>query len=333
MAKPVSILAMMIAAIAAIFIGSGVAQASTGWQTPDPNATTQDTPAQAWWRGHFVVVNRGGSDNALWFNHDGGPFTRIGGTTYAAPAITEFNNTLYLFQTGQDGNLYYQTMGLDGNDQPTWAWSSAHAIPGPAGTGVRVTLHPAIASSGNQLHIIAVGNNEHIYHSALYTNNAWSGSWTEPPGGGRTESGPTATTTPDGYLMVGHRGTNNLMYTQRGVISTGQWDGSWTQLPHGHTDHGFALTYDGADGRIVEAWAQDDDGDAIMTSESSTRGVDQTNAIHAADNVPSPSGPALNYEGGNGVGLAIRGSNFTYAAGNLNMYQNHIYINNAYYGR
>lgn len=322
---------MMIASIAAVFVSSGAAQASSGWYTPDANATTQDTPAEADFDGHHVVVNRGGSDNALWFDHDNGPFTRIGGTTFTAPAITEFNNQLYLFQTGQDGNVWYQVMGHNAAGQPTWTWSSAREIPGPSGTGVRTTLRPAIASSGNQLHIIVVGNNERIYHAALYPNNSWSGSWTEIPGGARTESGPSATTTPDGWLVVAHRGTNNLMYQQRGFISSGVWDGSWTQLPHGHTSHAPAIAYNGADGRIVEAWVEDDDGDTVMTSESSTWTVDQTNAIHAANNVTSPSGPSLSYEG-DGVALGLRGNNFTDVQGDLHMVQNHIYLNLNYYG-
>ncbi|MFE5140356.1 hypothetical protein ACFRDV_22210 [Streptomyces fagopyri] len=321
----------MIAAIAAVFASSGGAQASSsGWFSPDANATTQDTPAEAEFNGHHVVVNRGDGDNALWFDHDNGPFSRIGGTTFTAPAMTVFNDQLYLFQTGQDGNVYYQVMGLNAADQPTWAWSSSHRISAPSGTGVRVTLRPAIASSGDQLHIIVVGNNEHIYHSALYTNNSWSGSWTEVPGGGRTESGPTATTTPDGYLVVEHRGTNNLMYQQQGNVGTGVWAGSWTQLPHGQTNSAPAISYNGADGRIVEAWRDAGTG-VIQTSESSRWTVDQTNPVNTPGNLTSPSGPSASYDDGNGVTLGIRGANFTNIDGDY--HENHIYLHYHIYGR
>ncbi|WP_329173066.1 hypothetical protein [Streptomyces sp. NBC_01477] len=47
-----------------------------------------------------------------------------------------------------------------------------------------------------------------------------------------------------------------------------------------------------------------------MTSESSARGVDQTKAANAANDIVSPSGPGLAPEGANRVGLTIRGGNF-----------------------
>ncbi|MFJ2394473.1 hypothetical protein ACIOTI_17190 [Streptomyces sp. NPDC087843] len=319
---------MIIAALAAVFAGSVAAHASSGWFTTDANGSTSDTPAEAIFRGSQVTAIRGASDNALWFNVNNGGYTRIGGTTFSAPALSEFNGDLYLFQTGQDGNLYYQTIANPGSPHASWHWTSTRAIPGPT-SAVRTTLRPAVASSGDQLHIIAVGNNERIYHSALSTSGRVA-PWTEVPGGARTESGPAASTSPDGYLMVVHRGTNNLMYSQRGVVATGVWDGSWSQLPHGTTSSAPALSFNGHDGRMVEAWRDANTG-IIQTSESSTRGVDQTNAINAANNVTSPSGPGLAYED-DGVGLAIRGSNFTDVQGNLNMYYGHIYINNNYYG-
>ncbi|MET7522607.1 hypothetical protein ACWEAF_44525 [Streptomyces sp. NPDC005071] len=315
---------MIIAAFAVAFTTSGAAWASSGWGVTDPNARTIDTPALALFRGSQVDAIRG-EDNALWYNvgvniGGSGVYHRIGGTTYAAPALSEFNDNLYLFQTGQDGNLYYQTLANPDEAHASWRWSSARSIPGVPG-GVRVTLRPAIGSSGNQLHIIAVGNNERIYHSALFPNGSWSGSWTEVPGGARTESGPAVSTTPDGYIVVEHRGTNNLMYTQWGDIATGVWAGSWVQQRSGTTTHAPALSYNGHDNRLVQAWTEPDG--RVMTSESSTRGVDQTVAIPAANNVTSNSGPGLAYEG-NGVGLTIRSSNFTDI-------QNMIIVNNYYY--
>lgn len=315
--RTASALAVIIAAIAAVFFGSGAAQASTGWFQPDPNATTSDTPAAAYFHNSQVVAIRG-TDNALWYDVDNGPMHRIGGSTLTAPALTEFGGNLLLFQTGRDGGLWYQGLTNVDASHSTWSWSGATPIPGPPGTGIRTSLRPAIASSGDQLHIIVVGNNEHIYHSALRLDGSWSG-WQEIPGGGRTEHGPAASTSPDGYLMVIHAGTNNVQYVQRGRISTGAWEGSWSPMPYGRTTSAPALTYNPHDGRMVEAW-RDADGDVIMTSESSTRGVDQINVRNIEGDVVSPSGPGLAAQGNAGLTVFIQGGNFYDVQGDLFQY-------------
>ncbi|MEV7597243.1 hypothetical protein AB0O91_07590 [Kitasatospora sp. NPDC089797] len=109
-----TLVAVLLTALAAVFATTAPAGATTPWQEADHNGSTPDSPAMAYYRGSNVEVIRGG-DNALWFNVDGGGFNHIGGVTFGAPAITAYRGELWIWHTGQNGDLWGQTLANPGD--------------------------------------------------------------------------------------------------------------------------------------------------------------------------------------------------------------------------
>ncbi|MGV9349628.1 hypothetical protein ACWDSD_33515 [Streptomyces spiralis] len=318
-------LAALFAAVLALVIGSSQAYASNfpNWENWDSNATTPDTPVTASLRGVTVQVIRGG-DNALWYQVHGyrNAFTRIGGTTYAAPALTQFHDTLYLFQTGQDGNLWYQTIVNPYNSPGSWTWSSAHQVSGQSVGGIRTSLRPSIASDGNNLHVVAVGNNERIYQGTL--NGSTFGGFSEIPGGGRTESGASASTSPDGRLGVIHRGTDNRIYIQWQNLGTGQWEGSWRLQTGTNTNAAPCITYISVSGQLLETWRDANTG-RVEIAEVSPGQAYLPWIEDAPDQVITSAGPSASPSPNGGVTVNINGGNFYDVRGNLTMINGHVY--------
>ncbi|MFF9645390.1 hypothetical protein [Kitasatospora aureofaciens] len=333
-ARLATLVAVLLTAFAAVFAGTAPADAVTPWQEADHNASTPDSPAMAYYRGSNVEAIRG-QDNALWFNVDGGPFNRIGGVTYAAPAITVFRDELWLFQTGQNGDLWAQTLANPNEpNHRRWYWSSPIQFRtqniGGSGSAVRNNLSPAIAASPDLLFIVAVGANERIYQATMGINRNFS-PWSEVPGGARTESAAAAATSPDSRLTVLHRGTDNRIYRQGLYYRYWQWDNNWQQIRNTNTNAAPSIAYNGHENLMAVGWRDANSGQ-VLTCETLTYAAEATapQGVPRGNNVASPSAPRLDSEPG-GVGVTIRGGNF-YDVGGHYFRNNVIYYIHNYYG-
>ncbi|MFE6049265.1 hypothetical protein ACFQ6N_00740 [Kitasatospora sp. NPDC056446] len=326
--------AVLLTALAAVFASTAPAGAVTPWQEADHNASTPDSPAMAYYLGSHVEVIRG-QDNALWFNVDGAGFNHIGGVTYAAPSITSYRGELWIWHTGQNGDVWGQNLANPGEpNHRRWYWNRAIQFStqniGGSGSAGRSNLSPAIAASPDLLHFIVVGANERIYHATMGVNRNFS-PWSELPGGARTESGAGASTSPDNRLTVLHRGTDNRIYRQGLNVRYWQWDNNWQQIRNTNTNAAPSIAYNGRDGLMVQAWRDAGTGQ-ILTSESLTYAAESTapQGVPRGNNVASPSAPRVDSEP-DGVGLTIRGGNFYDVQGHY--FRNNIIYNiHNYYG-
>ncbi|MFB7911225.1 hypothetical protein ACFC1T_32800 [Kitasatospora sp. NPDC056076] len=324
----VAAVTVLLAALAAVFASTAPAGAVTPWQETNHNGSTPDSPAMAFYAGSNVEVIRG-QDNNLWFNVDNGDFNHIGGVTYAAPSITVFRGELWIWHTGQNGDVWGQNLANPGeSNHRRWYWNrpiqfSTQNI-GGSGSAGSPTLSPAVAASPDLLHFVVVGANERIYHATMGVNRNFS-RWTELPGGARTESGAGASTSPDNRLTVVHRGTDNRIYRQGLNFLYWQWDNNWQQVRNTYTNAAPSVAYNHHDDRMVLVWRQASSGQ-VLAAEISTTSADASipQGVPNGNNVASPSAPRVDSEP-DGVGLTIRGGNFYDVRGNY--YRNNIIYN------
>lgn len=113
----------------------------------------------------------------------------IGGTTDVALAVSEHNNTLYLFSKGANDHGIYVNINTSRNNLNSWkGWQ---LIPGMK---TNVSLSSVIFNG--EIYLFAKGENNHSYynHSLLNQNGSlnWSG-WQEVSGNGTTNASLSAT--------------------------------------------------------------------------------------------------------------------------------------------
>ncbi|WP_394841082.1 hypothetical protein LZC95_28905 [Pendulispora brunnea] len=245
---------------------SSAANPSDQWNQVSRNARTHRSVAAANWGGREWYFVRG-DDRTIWFSANGQDFTRHphGGRTDAAPAAVVFHNTLYVFHTGEGGDIWYSFLTSQG-------WTAWQRVPGSDTQHFRTTESPTVAASERYLYLLGMRDNERIAISASDNGSRWA-NWDEPPGGARTLSAvgaAAAHNNSDGVdaLVVAHRGTNEGVYYAARRESDGAWS-TWNQRDPGARirsqpflasfvgldghEH-IAVSAEGTDGRV---WAQD----------------------------------------------------------------------------
>jgi hypothetical protein len=286
------------------------ALASPKWEQLAPPAYTPDSPSFVEDTSKAVVVVRG-VDNAIWYAVIAIPGVAgtfgwqsiPNGTTLAAPSVTVFNGRVYVFHTGTDGNYYYDVMDTSGGGASQWRFAGAwRRVPGlPQGSnGLKPSLRPAISASGDRLFVFGVLNNERIEMATMATSGSFS-LWSEVPGGGRTESGVSATSWPEGVVAVAHRGTNSNLYFQFYDSGANRWlRASWFADPGGgRTEHGPSVQSSYVNGQFALTVAVQGEDDVpyweILTGTFFERPLGWTKLSNFVTDHP----PAIGYLGDN----------------------------------
>jgi hypothetical protein len=129
-----------------------------------------------------------------------------------APAPVFLNGTLYSFACGVDNRLYCQ--------EGAGKWQAL---------GGQLTAAPAVASDGNDIHIVVRGANQQtLYYRTLLNNPAWVNI------GGTARSAPSLAFTPTvapthPVLVVEVRGNDKAVYQKNLDMATGTW-AKWVSL-------------------------------------------------------------------------------------------------------
>jgi hypothetical protein len=204
----------------------------------------------------------------IWYSVGGGSPLVVGGNTFtrAAPALVEFNNQLYIFHTGIDGQIYWDTLSPQGTFNGNW-----RQVPGGVtqtdGQVVNTSTRPAVTVADNQIVIAAVFGDGHMRWNTMDTSNNTHG-WGDIGGNGVTSHDISILTLDDNFLLVIHTGTDGHIYYNVAENSFTEffWQDHWTREPgNGLTNFGptgllvpdQSRVYIGVDGLDGQLWAEE----------------------------------------------------------------------------
>jgi hypothetical protein len=149
-------------------------------------------------------------------------WTQISGATSEAPALTVFNNRLYLFVKGENStNIFYQSMNTTGT------WDNWSTLSGGTNKPIGVTVF------NGRLYVFVKGaSTNNIFYRSMDTSGLWSG-WATLPG--QTTEGPSVAVVHDPLvgdhrLYVGVKGASISNVFIRSMDLSGYWR-PWIMVP------------------------------------------------------------------------------------------------------
>jgi len=258
------------------------------------NQTSSVAPEAVNYFGMDIYAYRSNDQTGhIWYSVADGPPQLIGGNTatLATPEVIILGATLYIFHTGIDGGIYYDTFSTQGTFDGNW-----RRMPGMGdqtnGELANVSTGPAVTEANGNLVVGFTSTSGRMYWNTLAPSGATHG-WDEITPGGITNHTFTLSTETTGEedVVAIHTGTDGRLYDSIGILENGEFFfGNWQLLPGGGLSNNgpasLALPtqgelYVGVQGNDSHAWAavfDEERGSRTLTIDPNGPWRPQTNA-------------------------------------------------------
>jgi hypothetical protein len=183
------------------------------------------------------------STGHIWYSIGGGQPRLVGGNTStdAGPTLVQAFGLLYIFHTGTNGKLYFDTLSANNTFDGNWR-EVAGIADQTGGQTVNPRTRPAVTLATSFLLIAATFNDQHMRWFAIDgAGNTPTKGWADIPGDGRTQTDITLATfdaVNTGLVVAAHTGLDQHIYTNVASLiniqSSGQpWTNQWRREPGG----------------------------------------------------------------------------------------------------
>jgi len=212
------------------------------------------------------VYHANDNTNNIWYTIGGGPPQLMPATaSQTGPTLAVFNGLCYIFHTGTDGNLYWDTLEVPAdqvnNPQHGWHFTGSWTrVPGMGtetnGQFVNPQRRPALGVSANGFILIGTTFNDGSMRTTFMNTNNQFSSWAEIHGHGHTVDDIAICALDPNTMVILHRGDDSRIYYS---ISTpdGQ-DADWSPEPNGGlTGGGVSVVNTNPDYIIVAVRGED----------------------------------------------------------------------------
>jgi hypothetical protein len=188
-------------------------------------------------RRHVFVI---GSDNALWDNVDGS-WIGLGGVLTTAPyAAKDKNGRIHIVARGGDNGLWDYVF-----DTSSWT-GSWKGLGGYITSSATAAMEPTY---GNVMEIVAKGGDSSLWLCEFNVNDLSSYSWTGL--GGSLNSRPFVTFDSNSRMHVFASGSDNALYDNRGILTSGVYVHSWHGLGGAMQGAAFSVLNPGSSGYLL----------------------------------------------------------------------------------